>query len=289
MAQVRKRLPGNVPGNFFVDASCIDCDQCRQIAPSVYREEAEQSIVYHQPEDAAETRRAEMALLTCPTASIGMTEKRDFSDAALTYPEQIVERVYFCGFASEASFGASSYLIVRPEGNVLVDSPRWNRPLIRQIETMGGVSLMFLSHGDDVADHEKFQKHFGCERLMHQGDIERRTSSVERKIQGREPIQIAEDLWIIPTPGHTRGHHVLLYQDAYLFSGDHLWWNEKRKELYASKQYCWYSWPEQIRSMERLLDFRFEWVLPGHGRRHHVPADEMHHSLKDCITWMKDQ
>lgn len=30
---------------------------------------------------------------------------------------------------------------------------------------------------------------------------------------------------------------------------------------------CWYSWEEQTRSMERLLAYDFEWVLPGHGRR----------------------
>ena len=33
---------------------------------------------------------------------------------------------------------------------------------------------------------------------------------------------------------------------------------------------CWYSWPEQVRSLERLLDYRFEWVLPGHGGRFHA-------------------
>ena len=44
---------------------------------------------------------------------------------------------------------------------------------------------------------------------------------------------------------------------------------------------------EQIRSMERLLDFSFEWVLPGHGRIHHAPAREMRASLEKCIEWME--
>ena len=36
MADPLQRLPGNAPGRWFVDASCIDCDQCRQIAPDTF-------------------------------------------------------------------------------------------------------------------------------------------------------------------------------------------------------------------------------------------------------------
>jgi glyoxylase-like metal-dependent hydrolase (beta-lactamase superfamily II) len=71
------------------------------------------------------------------------------------------------------------------------------------------------------------------------------------------------DLLAIPTPGHTRGHTVLLYSDRYLFSGDHLWWSPAYDALNASQSVCWYSWTEQIRSVERLLDYQFEWVLPA--------------------------
>ena len=33
MASLAKLLPENVPGEFFVDSTCIDCDTCRQLAP----------------------------------------------------------------------------------------------------------------------------------------------------------------------------------------------------------------------------------------------------------------
>ena len=32
MANLKKRVPENFPGDFFVDSTCIDCDACRQIA-----------------------------------------------------------------------------------------------------------------------------------------------------------------------------------------------------------------------------------------------------------------
>jgi len=39
--------------------------------------------------------------------------------------------------------------------------------------------------------------------------------------------------------------------------------------------------------MERLLDYRFEWVLPGHGRPVHLDAFSMRASLERCIEWMR--
>jgi glyoxylase-like metal-dependent hydrolase (beta-lactamase superfamily II) len=80
---------------------------------------------------------------------------------------------------------------------------------------------------------------------------------------------------------------VFLYRDKYLFTGDHLWWSPARESLSASHSVCWYSWREQTRSVERLLDYEFEWVLPGHGRRAHLPADEMRSHLLSAIDRMK--
>jgi len=39
--------------------------------------------------------------------------------------------------------------------------------------------------------------------------------------------------------------------------------------------------------MERLLDYSFEWVLPGHGRIHHDTAEGMRGHLEQCLEWMK--
>src|SRR5262249_26040916 len=97
-----------------------------------------------------------------------------------------------------------------------------------------------------------------------------------------------EDLLSIPTPGHTRGHQVLLYRGRALFTGDHLAWSPHRQTLTAFRDACWYSWSEQTASMERLLAHRFDWVLPGHGRIHHASADEMHAHLEACIRRMRD-
>ena len=114
------------------------------------------------------------------------------------------------------------------------------------------------------------RERFGCERILHQDDITTGTSDVEKKLGGREPILLAPDLLAIPVPGHTRGSMALLYRESVLFTGDHLWWSPNRGRLHASRDVCWYSWSEQLRSLQLILAHRFTWILPGHGRRFHA-------------------
>jgi glyoxylase-like metal-dependent hydrolase (beta-lactamase superfamily II)/ferredoxin len=291
MAQPALRLETNVPGDFFVDSSCIDCDACRIFAPAVFREAGKQSAVYHQPQNDEELLAAQRALISCPTASIGTLARHDMRAAVASLPELLadddIEDVYRCGYTSESSFGAVSYLVRRDDGNLLIDSPRFTEPLAKNMARLGGARRMLLTHQDDVADHEKFHERFGCDRVLHQADVGSRTKNVELQPTGIEPLELSPGLIMIPTPGHTRGHAVFLDRDRFLFTGDHLAWSETRGHLYAFRSACWYSWTEQIRSMERLLDYRFEWVLPGHGRPVHLPADAMHASLEKCVSWMK--
>jgi glyoxylase-like metal-dependent hydrolase (beta-lactamase superfamily II)/ferredoxin len=286
MARLEARLPQNVPGEFYVDSTCIDCDTCRQIAPGVFirADEIEMSVVARQPESNGSQRQALKALVACPTASIGTVSKISAREAAAEFPELLTEEIYYCGYTSEKSFGASSYLLRRAAGNVLVDSPRAAGPLLTRFAEMGGVRQMFLSHQDDVADHARFRRRFGCERIMHRLE----GIAVERVLEGRGPVDLAPDLLAIPVPGHTRGSTALLYREKFLFTGDHLWWSETRGRLHASRSVCWYSWPEQTRSMERLLDYRFEWVLPGHGRRYQAAsAAAMRAELEELVSAMR--
>jgi glyoxylase-like metal-dependent hydrolase (beta-lactamase superfamily II)/ferredoxin len=267
VARLDARIADNVPGRFFVDDSCIDCDACRQLAPSVFArsDRQGQSFVAAQPDEPGTVARALMALVACPTASIGATPKLDLAAAVAAFPERVDGNVYYLGFHSPDSYGAASYLIVRSEGNVVVDSPRAARPLLARLALLGGVRTMFLSHRDDVADHAVFARRFGCERVLHAADGGR-ALAVERCLDGDAPIALAADLVAIPVPGHTRGSMALLHRDV-LFTGDHLWWDNELGRLDAGRDVCWYSWPEQLRSLSRLRDYDFRWVLPGHGRR----------------------
>jgi glyoxylase-like metal-dependent hydrolase (beta-lactamase superfamily II)/ferredoxin len=288
MAHLNQRRSQNVSGDFYVDSTCIDCDTCRWMVPEVFHSAGEQSAVYHQPANETERLRSLQALLACPTASIGTVEKpQDIKDAQLSFPIPVADNVYHCGYHSEDSYAATSYLIQHPEGNILVDSPRFAPPLVKRLEEMGGIRYMYLTHRDDVADHQKYAEHFGCKRILHQDDITRGTRDVEIQLSDTEPHQLMTDVLIIPVPGHSKGHTVLLYKNKFLFTGDHLAWSRSLEQLVAFRDFCWYSWSEQIKSMRKLANYSFEWVLPGHGRRYHADAETMQHQMQQCLAWME--
>jgi glyoxylase-like metal-dependent hydrolase (beta-lactamase superfamily II)/ferredoxin len=264
----------NVPGSFFVDETCIDCDTCRQLAPATFADAGEYSFVHAQPVSADERRAAARALVACPTASIGCDDKRAAAAAADEFPLAIAPGVFYCGFTSEKSFGGSSYFVEHPDGNWLIDSPRWVERLARRFAERGGVRYIFLTHRDDVADASRYAARFGATRIIHRLELSAQPDA-ERAIEGYDPVELAPGFLAIPTPGHTRGHTVLLAGEQFLFSGDHLWWSRTLGRLNASRSVCWYSWPDQVRSVALLERYAFEWVLPGHGERIHLSRPEM--------------
>lgn len=276
MARPDQRLPANAPGDFFVDASCIACDTCRRVDPATFGGgEDDTSFVARQPGSEEERRRALMALVACPVSAIGTASKHgaETAAAARAFPEPVApgDDVYACGYAAESSFGAASWLVLRPGGNVLVDSPRFAGPLLARLRALGGARWLFLTHRDDVADHARWAEALGCERVLHARDVTARTGRVERQLEGDAPVALDDDLLAIPVPGHTRGSTALLFHGRDLFSGDHLW-GDAQGRLGASRSVCWWDWDEQTRSMERLLGHAFQRVLPGHGRPWRAPS-----------------
>jgi glyoxylase-like metal-dependent hydrolase (beta-lactamase superfamily II)/ferredoxin len=288
MANPKKRAPENVPGDLFVDSTCIDCDACRQIAPTVFGEAAETSFVKAQPVSSADRRQALRALLACPTGSIGCLGNDDVKAVMKDFPLLIEEPVYYCGYNSPKSYGGNSYFIRHPEGNWLIDSPKFVTPLVRQLEALGGIAHVFLTHRDDVADAEHFAKHFGSRRIIHRDELSAQPEA-DVVLDGEGPWELAPGVLAIATPGHTKGHCALLFQERFLFTGDHLDWDRDEQRLAASENYCWYSWPQQAESMARLAEYRFEWVLPGHGQKVHLPTAEMRGQILRLAESMRER
>ncbi len=73
MADVANKYPENVPGPFYVDNQCIDCDLCRETAPSNFTRNADggYSYVFKQPADPEEEKRCREAKDGCPVEAIG--------------------------------------------------------------------------------------------------------------------------------------------------------------------------------------------------------------------------
>ena len=283
MADARKRLSANAEGNFFVDATCINCDTCRQLAPDSFEEVGDFSAVVRQPEGVAEEYQAYQALLACPTGSIGTarSNKECLQQAKASFPFHLEGGVYYCGFTSEKSFGANSYVVTHADGNWLVDSPRYLKHLVEVFEGMGGIRYIFLTHEDDVADAAKYAAHFGSTRIIHRADAEAMPDA-EWIVDVQDRLRVSPDFEIIHVPGHTAGSQALLYKNRFLFTGDHLWWDSASQELGAPRQLVW-NQDQLLASLAKLVDARFEWVLAGHGHRLHRPAEEMKRYLRDLL------
>jgi glyoxylase-like metal-dependent hydrolase (beta-lactamase superfamily II) len=190
------------------------------------------------------------------------------------FPEWMTENVWRLGYNARSSWGANSFLIKRAAGNAMVDAPRWTKHVVDAIEERGGLALVLLTHRDDVADAERYAQHFGARVFIHEDDRAAAPYATDL-LRGRAPTALGDDLLVIPVPGHTKGSVVFLFGNRCLFAGDSLSWDFTTGDLRASKHVCWYSWPEQTKSLRALAEHPFEWVFAGHGGSYRLPPAEM--------------
>jgi len=73
MANKADKWEPNVPGKFYVDQQCIDCDLCRETAPGFFtrHDEGGYSFVHKQPTTQEEIDLCMEALEGCPVEAIG--------------------------------------------------------------------------------------------------------------------------------------------------------------------------------------------------------------------------
>ena len=79
MADPSQKTRENVPGPFYVDVTCIDCDLCRETAPAnfVRKDDEGYSYVVRQPGSAAEVAASLAAMEECPVEAIGNDGDRE--------------------------------------------------------------------------------------------------------------------------------------------------------------------------------------------------------------------
>jgi glyoxylase-like metal-dependent hydrolase (beta-lactamase superfamily II)/ferredoxin len=287
VADTKKSVKHNVDGIYYVDTTCINCGVSRHYAPAHFGDDGLHAYVKRQPVNKEEQRQVQLALLACPTGSIGMRLKQDLSAAREAFPLPLADHVYINGFNHRNSYGAHSYFIHSDDGNWLVDSPRFTSHLVNKFEAMGGLDYIFLSHRDDVCDAHRYAKHFGAKRIIHALDADAQPEA-EIILEG-EAVCSIDDAQIHFTPGHTRGHMVLLWDTRYLFSGDHFAWLADEQRFGSFRNACWYSWEKQIDSVQLMRDFtQVEWVFPGHGKWGQIEPGRFPHIIDECVAEMRN-
>ncbi|MFJ2400583.1 MBL fold metallo-hydrolase [Streptomyces xanthochromogenes] len=266
--------------DWYVDDRCTNCDVARQFAPELIGETGGKSQILRPPSGAEETRRLHAAVFACPTRSIRPRSGR--ADRSRDpFPMELDDGLWICGHNSRHTAGANSYLLLRPNGTaMMIDTPRWSAELADRYAASGPVTDVLLTHRDHAAHGRSYADHFGARLWIHEGDLDA-APDADCVIRGIDPVEIAEGVTVHPLPGHTRGSVLYLADDRYCFSGDSFYWSRATGDLEVADSVTWYSIEEQAVSLARTADrLRFEWVLPGHGDRHRLPADEMSRRLR---------
>lgn len=285
MADPRSRHPRDKGGAWLIDTHCMDCDVARQLAPGLIAADgAGLSYFTREPRTPEERLMAWRALLACPTASIAAPEgEKPPADA---FPFEVAPGAFLLGYNSKHSFGANSYFVPRPEGNLMIDAPRWAPALVAALERMGGVKRILLTHQDDVADYSRYKRRFRSEAWIHEEEVD---AAPDADVTFRDEREVQRGVRAIPVPGHTQGSVAYLVDDKLLFTGDTLEWSPETNDLDAWEAYTWYSWDHLRASLQGLAQRRFEWVLPGHGGRGHAPPDEMRRRLLALVERMQKE
>lgn len=263
MARLDRRHPDGVRGDWFIDDRCIGCAASATIAPDLIdlSGDGQRFVFVRQPVTEQEVLLAQQAAEVCPTRSIGTTSRQRW---APHHPVEILPGVWRTGSNAPEAVGANAYLVQRPGGNVLIEGPRFTRHLQEALTALGGLHSILLTHADDVGDAARYAEAFDAEVLIHQRDAQAAPCAT-RLLRGNGVAVVADGILAVPTPGHTAGHVMYLVDDQVLFTGDSLDFDSASGQLGAYPEVCWWSWEEQIASLERLAEFRFAAVVPSHG------------------------
>ncbi|AXL88824.1 MBL fold metallo-hydrolase [Streptomyces sp. CB09001] len=260
-------------GLWRVDGRCIDCDVARQLAPGNTAQRDGTTVVTRQPRTADEEAGLWRAALACPVAAV--RPPREATAPTGLLPSRIEDEVYLCGYNSKETFGANAYFVRRPEGNLLIDAPRFSRAVAARYEELGGVSRILVTHRDHVPHVARYAQHFGAPVWIHEGDSASAPFATEI-LRGSAPETVQRGVVALPVTGHTPGSTVYLVDDRFCFTGDTLYWSRDQEDLEVFETVVWHSRQELLESVRRMAaQARFEWVLPGHGDRRRLPADEM--------------
>jgi glyoxylase-like metal-dependent hydrolase (beta-lactamase superfamily II) len=183
-----------------------------------------------------------------------------------THPTNISANKIFAFAPNSDTLGGSAYLLVRAEGNVLIDCPALDQINLDFLHFHGSVQWLFLTHRGAMGKTAEIQKIFGCEILVQEQEAYLLPGLTSFTF-GQE-FTLDSTIQAIWTPGHSPGSSCLYYRQfgGVLFSGRHLVPNQQG-QLMPIRTAKTFHWPRQLSSMqflrERFTAENLEYIFPG--------------------------
>jgi glyoxylase-like metal-dependent hydrolase (beta-lactamase superfamily II) len=181
-------------------------------------------------------------------------------------PRPILEGI-FAFPPNRDTLGATAYLIVEKDNNILVDCPAWDEANLEFLLSQGGVRWLAITHRGGIGKKvQQMQQTLNCEILIQEQEAyllpEVKVTRFEKE------FELIPNCFFIWTPGFSPGSSCLYYNahGGVLFSGRHLLLNPEGKivPLRTPKTFHWF---RQLRSVASLRD-RFSpetlnYICPG--------------------------
>lgn len=234
-------MVGDSHVGWYVDDRCTTCDVARQLAPELIGEVNGRSKILRQPRTETEIDTVHAAAYACPTRSIRHSSV-PLDSTSDPFPMHLDDGVYLCGHNSEQTAGANAYLLRRPAGTLMIDTPRWSKSLTATYEALGPVTDVLLTHSDHAAHGRRYADRFGARLLIHEGDLSA-APDADRILHGTDPIEVAKGVIAHPLPGHTEGSVLYVADERHCFSGDSIYWSRTTGDVEVFESVTWYSIP----------------------------------------------
>ncbi len=172
------------------------------------------------------------------------------SHAAPKPPQEILDNLYAFS-PNRDTLGGSAYFIVKNDGNILIDSPPWNRENQQFLQDQGGVHWLLITHRGNLGKAKAIQDITHCRILIQEQEA---YLLPEAKVTPFEQtFDLSPQLQMIWTPGYSPGSACLYWQNhgGVLFSGRHLLPNQQGQPM-PFKTAKTFHWLRQLKSVERL-------------------------------------
>lgn len=181
-------------------------------------------------------------------------------------PKLILENI-FAFSPNRDTLGGTSYLLIHPQGNILIDCPLWHEFNQEFFLEKGGVKYLFLTNRDGISKHiGEIKKNLNCDLIIQEQEA--------YLLPNQNPIifvqnyQIYDDCQLIWTSGYSPGSSCLYYggDGGVLFSGRHLL-PTGNNQVTALKLKKTFHHPRQLSNLKLLCD-RFcednlNYICPG--------------------------
>jgi len=180
-------------------------------------------------------------------------------------PRQVLPSI-FAFPPNRDTLGGTAYLIVRNEGNILIDCPATDETNEDFWRSHGGVRWLFLTHRGAISPTVAKIQQLGAQILIQEQEAYLLPGMSVTTFT--EEFTIDSQVQVIWTPGHSPGSSCLYYSDlgGVLFSGRHLVPNPEGIPV-ALKSAKTFHFPRQLQSVtkvrSRFTSETLQYICPG--------------------------